>query len=53
MSIELSYAGNKQKLFKIMKMQMFLAFDRMTPTPDIENMRFKLGSCQAYDHSSD
>jgi hypothetical protein len=44
-------AGNKQKSYKIMRMNMFAAQDKAKP--DIETMTLKLGGGQAYDCSSD
>jgi hypothetical protein len=44
-------AGNKCRSYKIMKMQMFVT--SLEVKPDRKYKRLKLGSDQAYDHSSE
>jgi hypothetical protein len=44
-------AGNKQRSYKIMEVQMFATSEKVKP--DTENKRFKLGGDKAYDRSVD
>jgi hypothetical protein len=46
-----NYAGNKQKSYNIMKLQMFATLDKAKPNTG--NTWLKLGGGQAYDCSSD
>jgi hypothetical protein len=46
------YAGNKQKSYKITKMQMFETLNKASPDTG-KYKRLKLGGGQAYDRSSD
>jgi hypothetical protein len=46
-----SRVHNKQKSYKIMKLQMFAILDKANP--DTEYKRLKLGRGHAYDRSSD
>jgi hypothetical protein len=48
MIIYQNYAGNKQKSYKILKMQMFATLDKANR--DTGNISLKLGGGQSYDH---
>jgi hypothetical protein len=52
MIIEQNYAGNEQKSYKIMKIQMFAALDKTDPYTEIYKI-LKLGGGQACHRSSD